>query len=288
METTLLFKTMVILTSQLFIVYITGYYCILKARQAYKNNSTFLDMRFKGSVNMKGKLDLIPYFHKDTFPKRMSIGVMKKNKWGADVKSLEYKYANNQDEVIELLREGYKHDETNNKLITIFAFNSVVSIGALAFISFFDLGILLGMTFFTLTSLSLGAILGIIFLEMDENDGFAALKITISITLITGFIGYSDFISFSESKAFGVALMLCLLGLIIFNLSRSFMEMSRSTVKAGAIFGSILFTLFLLYDFNYIAKQENALNNWTSAVEMAYILYLDIINLLLEILEAMD
>jgi len=78
------------------------------------------------------------------------------------------------------------------------------------------------------------------------------------------------------------------LGLIIFNLSRSFMEMSRSTVKVGAIFGSILFTLFLLYDFNYIAKQENALNNWTSAVEMAYILYLDIINLLLEILEAMD
>lgn len=288
METTLLFKTMVILTSQLFIVYITGYYCILKARQAYKNDSTFLDMRFKGSVNMKGKLDLIPYFYKDTFPKRMSIGVMKKNKWGAEVEGLEYKHANNQEEVIELLREGYKHDETNNKLITIVAFNAVVSIGALAFISFFDLGILLGMTFFTLTSLSLGAILGIIFLEMDENDGFAALKITISITLITGFVGYSDFISFSESKAFGVVLMLCLLGLIIFNLSRSFMEMSRSTVKVGAIFGSILFTLFLLYDFNYIAKQENAINNWSSAVEMAYILYLDIINLLLEILEAMD
>ncbi len=38
-------------------------------------------------------------------------------------------------------------------------------------------------------------------LEMDENDGFNALKIVFLVTLITGFIGYSDVYSFSESSS---------------------------------------------------------------------------------------
>ena len=67
------------------------------------------------------------------------------------------------------------------------------------------------------------------------------------------------------------------------------MEIGRGTTRAAAIFGAFLFSMFLLYDFNYIKKQEGIyeLNNWETALEMAFILYLDIINLLLEILEAM-
>ena len=50
----------------------------------------------------------------------------------------------------------------------------------------------------------------------------------------------------------------------------------------------MLFSLFLLYDFNYIKQREDLVsNNWETALEMAFILYLDIINLLLEILDAM-
>ena len=49
-----------------------------------------------------------------------------------------------------------------------------------------------------------------------------------------------------------------------------------------------LVSLFLLYDFNYIKQREDLVsNNWETALEMAFILYLDIINLLLEILDAM-
>ena len=109
------------------------------------------------------------------------------------------------------------------------------------------------------------------------------------VTLITGFIGYGDFISFSESSLFGIILIISLFGLLIFNFARFYMEFSRKTVRRSAIFGAILFSLFLLFDFNYIKMQSSiyAKNDWATALDMAFILYLDIINLLLEILEAM-
>ena len=66
------------------------------------------------------------------------------------------------------------------------------------------------------------------------------------------------------------------------------MEISRPKVRISAIFGAVLFSLFLLYDFDYLEKQSELGNNtWSNAVDIAFILYLDIINLLLEILEAM-
>ena len=66
------------------------------------------------------------------------------------------------------------------------------------------------------------------------------------------------------------------------------MEISRPKVRVSAIFGAVLFSLFLLYDFDYLEKQSQLGNNtWSNAVDIAFILYLDIINLLLEILEYM-
>ena len=62
----------------------------------------------------------------------------------------------------------------------------------------------------------------------------------------------------------------------------------RDRVRISAIFGAVLFSLFLLYDFDYLEKQSQLGNNtWSNAVDIAFILYLDIINLLLEILDAM-
>ena len=60
-------------------------------------------------------------------------------------------------------------------------------------------------------------------------------------------------------------------------------------MRHAAIFGAFLFSMFLIYDFNYIKKREGIIdsNNWETALEMAFILYLAIINLLLDILEAM-
>ena len=73
METTLLFKTLVILSGELFLMLSVCFYCLNKARKAYESNSSFLGLYFRGAVNMKGQLDLIPYGKvSDTFPKKIS------------------------------------------------------------------------------------------------------------------------------------------------------------------------------------------------------------------------
>ncbi len=133
-----------------------------------------------------------------------------------------------------------------------------------------------------------GPFLGLIMLEMDENDGYKALKIVFLVTLLTGLIGYSDIYSFSENSYFAVFLLISLLGLVLFEFIRVIKGFSKQAIRAKAIFGAFVFSLFLLFDFNLIAKGEYMSNNWDSAFELAFTIYLDIINLLLEILEAMD
>ncbi len=281
-ETSLLFKTIIILSIQLGLVLAVCFYCLNRARVAYETNTSFLGLYFKGAVNMNRKLDLIPYRKaKETFPKRMIYY------HSQDETTVEI--AENQDEVIEWLKKGYRHvPEGKDYLWPIMVFWFICLFGTSIATSFFDLSIWVEATLFTATSISFGPLLAYIMLEMDENDGFTALKIVLVVTLLTGFIGYGDFYSFSENSLFGYILLISLFGLILFNFARFFMELSRPKVRASAIFGSILFSLFLLYDFDYLEKQSQLGNNtWSNAVDIAFILYLDIINLLLEILEYM-
>ena len=283
METSLLFKTIVILSMQLGLVLLSCFYFLRKANEAYKNNTTLLGLSFRGSVNMKGKLDLIPFVkQKDTFPKRMSMYVDKNNTL--------IKEAKNQDEVIKFMKEGYSHDpEGGGPLVSLMIFWMIALYTTAAVTSFYLLSLWQTMFLFSLTSISFGPLLAVVMLEMDENDGFTALKIVLMVTILTGFIGYSDFYSFSENTIFGGVLLLCLFALLLFNFARFFMEFSRQTTRLAAIAGATLFSFFLIYDFNYIKNQSSLFdrNDWNTAVEMAFILYLDIINLLLEILEAM-
>ena len=282
-ETSLLFKTIVILSMQLGLVLFSCFYFLRKAKEAYQNNTTLLGLSFRGSVNMKGKLDLIPFVkQKDTFPKRMSMYVDKNNTL--------IKEAKNQDEVIKLMKEGYSHDpEGGGPLVSLMIFWMIALYTTAAVTSFYLLSLWQTMFLFSLTSISFGPLLAVVMLEMDENDGFTALKIVLMVTILTGFIGYSDFYSFSENTIFGGVLLLCLFALLLFNFARFFMEFSRQTTRLAAIAGATLFSFFLIYDFNYIKNQSSLFdrNDWNTAVEMAFILYLDIINLLLEILEAM-
>ena len=282
-ETSLLFKTIVILSMQLGLVLFSCFYFLRKAKEAYQKNTTLLGLSFRGSVNMKGKLDLIPFVkQKDTFPKRMSMYLDKNNTL--------IKEAKNQDEVIKFMKEGYSHDpEGGGPLVSLMIFWMIALYTTAAVTSFYLLSLWQTMFLFSLTSISFGPLLAVVMLEMDENDGFTALKIVLMVTILTGFIGYSDFYSFSENRIFGGVLLLCLFALLLFNFARFFMEFSRQTTRLAAIAGATLFSFFLIYDFNYIKNQSSLFdrNDWNTAVEMAFILYLDIINLLLEILEAM-
>ena len=280
-ETTLLFKTLFILSGQIIVILATCSYFLFKAKEAYENNTTFFGISFKGSVNLKGKLDLIPYLKpQEDFPKKMIMHIHKSPPVYAEAKD--------QDEVIEFLKKGYSHYTKGAwRVVSLFFFNMIALWITLVLVNFFSSNIWIGMTIFTLCSASFGPLLAIIMLEMDENDGFTALKIVFFVTLLTGFIGYGDFYSFSQNDIFGATLSLSLFGLIVFHIARFVKDFSRNTIRAAAIFGSLLFSLFLLYDFNLIRMQELGSNDWGTAMRMAFILYLDIINLLLDILEAM-
>ena len=61
LETTLLFKTMMILAGQVGIVFGLSYFCIKGARWAYENNTSFLGYYYRGAMNMNRQLDLVPY-----------------------------------------------------------------------------------------------------------------------------------------------------------------------------------------------------------------------------------
>ena len=283
-ETSLLFKTLVILSGQLGIIIAACFYCLKRARIAYETDTSFMGLYYRGAVNLKRKLDLIPYRKvKETFPKKM-VYYYKDDEFAVEI-------ADNQDEVIKWLKKGYQHEKIGKDYLwPIMIFWFVCLFGTSMAISFLDLNIWIEAIFFTATSISFGPLLAFAMLEMDENDGFTALKIVLAVTLMTGFIGYGDFYSFSENSLFGYILLIALFGLILFNFARFFMEISRPKVRISAIFGAILFSLFLLYDFDYLEKQSAIAdkNTWANALDIAFILYLDIINLLLEILEAMD
>ena len=283
-ETSLLFKTLVILSGQLGIIIAVCFYCLKRARIAYETNTSFMGLYFRGAVNLKRKLDLIPYRKvKETFPKKM-VYYFRGDKFAVEI-------ADNQDEVIKWIKKGYQHEKIGKDYLwptMIFWF--ICLFGTSMAISFLDLNVWIQASFFTATSISFGPLLAFVMLEMDENDGFTALKIVLAVTLMTGFIGYGDFYSFSENTLFGYILLIALFGLILFNFARFFMEISRPKVRISAIFGAILFSALLLYDFDYLEKQSAIAdkNTWANALDIAFILYLDIINLLLEILKAMD
>jgi len=291
LETTLLLKTMVILSAQLSVVLGGCFYFIRGANKAYTNDSTFFGMSFKGSMNMKRQLDLVPYFKPPLeYPMKMFKSV--EEAYNPETRQLDsayddFKEAQNRAEVLQLFKDGYKYAHDDGWLAFIYILWAAALFGTVIFASI-GINIYIGMALFTFQSIVFGPFLGLIMLEMDENDGYKALKIVFLVTLLTGFLGYSDIYSFSENTFFAVFLLFSLLGIIIVEFIRAIRGLSRKAVKAKAVFGAFIFSLFLLFDFNLIAKGEDMANNWDSAFQLAFTIYLDIMNLLLDILEAMD
>ena len=286
LQTTLLFKTVLILSSQLAIVLVTSFALLKGARKAYENNTSYFGMWFRGSVNMKNQLNLIPYQKPPThFPAEMSKDI--KNKEGKN--ATESKIAMSAEHRLDLMREGYKDTwSASGAHWSIFGVWMTSLFGCVIFASY-QINIYVGMALFTFTNFLFGPLLGLMLLNMDENDGYRALKIVLMVTLATGFIGFSDIYSFSESSFLAISLFISLLGLVIFEFIRIFRDFSRNTIRMKAIFGAFLFSVFLLFDFNLLSKKaEMGINDWYTAFQMAFTIYLDIINLLLEILEAMD
>ena len=279
-ETTLFAKTMVILCSQLSIVFGLTFYVMKKSKEAYFNNTTFLGMSFRGAMNLKQEFDLIPYIE-DTrgFPKQMHLPNGTKD----DTPVI----ATDEESRMKWQKIGYVVSPPANKFLNAILVSWTVLLFILVFIGYFSVP--LGIFVFTAQSILMGLLLGVLFLEMDENDGIRALKITLLATLFSGFIGYSDVGSAIYNSGFVQNILFFgLLALIFFEFSRTVFKFSRNTIRLKAFFGIGLFILFLFYDFARLNELSGYSNKWDTAFQIALSLYLDIINLLLEILEAMD
>ena len=279
-ETTLFAKTMIILCSQLSIVFGLTFYILKKSKEAYFNNTTFLGMSFRGAMNLKKEFDLIPYIEDSRgFPKHMHLVNATKD----DIPVM----ALNEESKVKWQKLGYVVSPPANKFLNAIFVSWAILLFSIALVGYFSLSA--GIIVFTMQSILMGLLLGFLFLEMDENDGIRALKITLLAALFSGFIGYSDIGTvIYKSGLIQNILFFGLLALIVFEFSRTTFKFSRNTIRVKAFFGIGLFILFLFYDFARLNELSGYSNKWDTAFQIALSLYLDIINLLLEILEAMD
>ena len=116
-----------------------------------------------------------------------------------------------------------------------------------------------------------------------QNVVFQAMSGTTIAVIATASIVFTSSFDFS---IFGGFLFIALIVLIIMGLLNVFIFKSKKYSLLRAYFGVLLFTGYLLYDFDMLEKQMNAGDeSWSTAIRIAVNLYLDIINLFLDLLQ---
>ena len=118
-----------------------------------------------------------------------------------------------------------------------------------------------------------------------QNIVFQAMIGTTIAVLSTSFLVFNSSFNFS---ILGGYLFIALLILIIMGFLNAFIFKSKTLSLFKSYLGVIVFTGYLLYDFNFLEQRMNIQDDsWSSAVQLAVNIYLDIINLFLDLLEIM-
>ena len=278
METSLFFKTFVVFGTQLSLVFGICYYFIYGARKATLAGEPFYGAIFEKKYNKNGELDLFSAeeeaYDKWVFKEETELNALfykDKSAYKKRKKDLE----------IEM---EYKKPPLRKLLYNLTVY-WVIALSATAIFANSDLSIFFKMTLLTIASISFGPLLGALMISMDENDGLRILKLTVFITFLTAIIGIYSGIDFSS---LGYILIVPLLILIIWNLLNVFINFTSASKRIMGFFGSFIFILFLLFDFHRLEQASaNGTNDWNTAFHIGFSIYLDVLNLLLELLEAM-
>ena len=116
-----------------------------------------------------------------------------------------------------------------------------------------------------------------------QNVVFQAMSGTTIAVIATASIVFTSSFDFSVLGGF---LFIALIVLIIMGVLNVFIFKSRKYSLIRAYLGVLIFTGYLLYDFDMLEKQMNAGDeSWSTAIKIAVNLYLDIINLFLDLLQ---
>jgi FtsH-binding integral membrane protein len=164
----------------------------------------------------------------------------------------------------------------------------VVDFAVFLFLLFKGTGNLaLGIPLFTIWSVLTGIELALVLISVDENLGGKVLAITATITFIAAGVGMYSGIKFT---ALGPFLFIALTLLLLGNLIRLFISIPRVSQRVMAFFGVLIFSGYLLFDFNRLAilKGLPGSNSWYVAIKLAIGIYLDIINLFLDLLDLLS
>ena len=141
--------------------------------------------------------------------------------------------------------------------------------------------------FMTFSAIGYGSLIGFIIMDMDENDGMVGLKAaTLSTAAMFIIISVSG-INFAN-LIFVSTIGFLILSLIIWELITLVRGISRGATKIKALLGIVTFSLSLLASISRVnVTSEKGLNDWNTAIDLAFGIYLDIINLILYYLELM-
>ena len=278
METSLFFKTFVVFGSQLSLVFGICYHFIQGARECALAGEPFFGAVFEKRYNKNGELDLF------------SAEEEEYDKWAqkeeAELNALYYKDKsayNKRKKELEI--EMQDKSPPLRKLLMNLCVIWFIALVTTAIISTTDYSIFIKMIVLSVASMCFGPILGAIMIGMDENDGLRILKLTVFITFLTAIIGIYSGIDFSS---LGYLLIIPLFILVIWNLLNIFINFTSVSKRIMGFFGSIIFIGYLLYDFYRLEQASaNGINDWNTAFNIGFSIYLDVINLLLELLEAM-
>ena len=173
--------------------------------------------------------------------------------------------------------EYYKEKLTNTQIIWLW----ISFFGLIIIIAMFPMPMWLKFILFTIFSSLLGILLSSLKTMVSEQLIQFAVLGTISIYFIMLLIGIILIIfGIQLSLWVGLLLFYLLLSLILFELASIFLGNISQTHKIYGIIGLIIFSLYIIYDTNYIL-QRNYFGDFITA-SMDY--YLDVINIFLSLI----
>ena len=142
--------------------------------------------------------------------------------------------------------------------------------------------------FMTLSAIGYGTLIGFIIMDMDENDGMVGLKAATLTTAAMFVVVSVTGINFAN-LIFVSTISLLILSLIIWELIGLVRGISRLASQIKAVLGIVTFSMSLLASISRVnVISEEGLNDWNTAIDLAFGMYLDIINLIMYYLELMS
>ena len=141
--------------------------------------------------------------------------------------------------------------------------------------------------FMNLSAIGYGSLIGFIIIDMDENDGMTGLKSATLTTAAIFILSSVSGINFANLIFVSIVIFLILI-LIFWELIALIRGISRGAQKIKAVIGIVIFSMALLVSIDMVnVSSDQGLNDWNTAIDLAFSIYIDILNLILRFIDAM-